>query len=33
MMRLLKGGEGLVFDVKSRLDRTKTPGAIDLWRM
>jgi UDP-N-acetyl-D-galactosamine dehydrogenase len=33
MMRLLKGGKGLVFDVKSKLDRAKKPGAIELWRM
>ncbi|HEX3708937.1 MAG TPA: nucleotide sugar dehydrogenase, partial [Pseudolabrys sp.] len=31
--RLLKGGKGIVLDVKSKLDRAKKPGAIDLWRM
>jgi UDP-N-acetyl-D-galactosamine dehydrogenase len=31
--RLLKNGKGIVLDVKSKLDRAKKPGAIDLWRM
>jgi len=31
--RLLKGGEGIVFDVKSKLDRTQKPERIDLWRL
>jgi UDP-N-acetyl-D-galactosamine dehydrogenase len=30
---LLKGGQGVVLDVKSRLDRTQKPGGIDLWRL
>jgi UDP-N-acetyl-D-glucosamine/UDP-N-acetyl-D-galactosamine dehydrogenase len=30
---LLKGGEGIVLDVKSRLDRTTTPTGIELWRL
>jgi UDP-N-acetyl-D-galactosamine dehydrogenase len=30
---LLKGGEGIVLDVKSRLDRAQTPKGIDLWRL
>jgi UDP-N-acetyl-D-glucosamine/UDP-N-acetyl-D-galactosamine dehydrogenase len=31
--RLLKQGEGIVFDVKSRLDRAQKPQGIDLWRL
>jgi UDP-N-acetyl-D-glucosamine/UDP-N-acetyl-D-galactosamine dehydrogenase len=31
--KLLKGGEGVVLDVKSKLDRTQTPKGIDLWRL
>lgn len=31
--RLLKGGEGIVLDVKSKLDRAKKPKGIDLWRL
>jgi UDP-N-acetyl-D-galactosamine dehydrogenase len=31
--KLLKGGRGLVFDVKSRLDRAQTPQGIELWRL
>ncbi len=31
--QLLKGGEGIVLDVKSRLDRAQTPKGIDLWRL
>ena len=30
--KLLKGGQGIVLDVKARLDRTKKPEGIDLWR-
>jgi len=30
--RLLKGGEGIVLDIKARLDREKKPRGIDLWR-
>lgn len=30
---LLKGGEGLVFDVKSLLARETKPGNIELWRL
>jgi UDP-N-acetyl-D-galactosamine dehydrogenase len=33
MTHLLKGGKGIVLDVKSKLDRAKKPEAIDLWRM
>jgi UDP-N-acetyl-D-galactosamine dehydrogenase len=33
MMRLLKGGEGAVVDVKSRLDRNGKPEAVELWRL
>lgn len=31
--RLLKGGEGVVLDVKSVLDRSAKPKGIDLWRL
>jgi len=31
--RLLKGGKGAVLDVKSKLDRSQKPEAIDLWRL
>jgi UDP-N-acetyl-D-galactosamine dehydrogenase len=31
--RLLKGGQGVVLDVKSKLDRAQKPGGIDLWRL
>jgi UDP-N-acetyl-D-galactosamine dehydrogenase len=31
--KLLKGGEGIVFDVKSKLDRAQKPRGIDLWRL
>jgi UDP-N-acetyl-D-galactosamine dehydrogenase len=30
---LLKGGSGIVLDVKSQLDRGARPGDIDLWRL
>jgi UDP-N-acetyl-D-galactosamine dehydrogenase len=30
--RLLKGGQGIVLDVKARLDRMKKPEGIELWR-
>jgi UDP-N-acetyl-D-galactosamine dehydrogenase len=33
MTRLLRGGEGLVFDVKSVLDRGSKPTGIELWRL
>jgi len=33
MTRMLKDGKGLVFDVKSVLDRAATPGGIELWRL
>ena len=29
--RLLKGGKGMVLDVKSMLDRSQKPEGIDLW--
>ncbi len=32
MARLLKGGEGIVLDVKSMLDRAGKPSGIELWR-
>ena len=31
--RLLKGGEGVVLDVKSKLDRRAKPAGIELWRL
>jgi UDP-N-acetyl-D-galactosamine dehydrogenase len=31
--RLLKGGQGIVLDVKSRLDRARKPEGIELWRL
>jgi UDP-N-acetyl-D-galactosamine dehydrogenase len=31
--RLLKGGSGIVLDVKSRLDRRARPDKIELWRL
>jgi len=31
--KLLKGGEGIVLDVKSKLDRAQKPKGIDLWRL
>jgi UDP-N-acetyl-D-galactosamine dehydrogenase len=31
--QLLKGGQGTVLDVKGRLDRSKKPADIDLWRL
>jgi UDP-N-acetyl-D-galactosamine dehydrogenase len=30
---LLKGSEGVVLDVKSRLDRASKPAGIELWRL
>jgi UDP-N-acetyl-D-galactosamine dehydrogenase len=30
--RLLKHGEGIVLDIKAKLDRDKKPEGIDLWR-
>src|SRR5215510_1341273 len=30
---LLKEGQGIVLDVKAKLDRAKKPGGIDLWRL
>ena len=31
--KLLKGGQGAVLDVKSKLDRAQRPKEIDLWRL
>ena len=31
--KLLKGGQGIVLDVKSKLDRAQRPKEIDLWRL
>jgi UDP-N-acetyl-D-galactosamine dehydrogenase len=33
LARLLKGGKGIVLDVKSRLDRGQKPEGVDLWRL
>jgi UDP-N-acetyl-D-galactosamine dehydrogenase len=33
MRQLLKGGQGTVIDVKSRLDRAQKPEGVDLWRL
>ena len=30
---LLADGEGLVLDVKSKLDRAAVPAGIELWRL
>jgi UDP-N-acetyl-D-galactosamine dehydrogenase len=30
--KLLKDGEGIVLDIKAKLDRDKKPKGIDLWR-
>ncbi|HET9715215.1 MAG TPA: nucleotide sugar dehydrogenase [Pseudolabrys sp.] len=31
--RLLKDGQGIVLDVKAKLDRAKKPEGVDLWRL
>jgi UDP-N-acetyl-D-galactosamine dehydrogenase len=31
--RLLKGGRGIVFDIKAKLDPAATPSGIELWRL
>jgi UDP-N-acetyl-D-galactosamine dehydrogenase len=33
MTRLLKPGQGVVLDVKSKLDRATKPSAVELWRL
>jgi UDP-N-acetyl-D-galactosamine dehydrogenase len=33
MASMLKDGKGLVFDVKSVLDRKATPAGVELWRL
>ncbi len=33
MQRLLRGGQGIVFDIKSKLDRAGKPAGIELWRL
>ena len=33
IQRLLRGNEGLVLDVKTRLDRDLCPAGIELWRL
>jgi UDP-N-acetyl-D-galactosamine dehydrogenase len=31
--KLLKGGEGIVLDIKAKLNRAEKPKGIDLWRL
>ena len=33
VQRLLRDGSGLVFDIKTKLDRVAKPAAIELWRL
>ncbi len=33
MKKLLRGGEGIVLDVKGKLERAKKPAGIELWRL
>lgn len=33
VIKLLKGGQGVVLDIKSQLDRATKPEGIDLWRL
>lgn len=33
IQKLLLNGEGLVLDIKARLDRTKQPAGVELWRL
>ncbi len=33
IQRLLRGGEGIVLDVKTKLDRVSKPADIELWRL
>jgi UDP-N-acetyl-D-glucosamine/UDP-N-acetyl-D-galactosamine dehydrogenase len=33
MQRLLRGGNGVVLDVKSKFDRGSKPEGIELWRL
>jgi UDP-N-acetyl-D-galactosamine dehydrogenase len=33
VIRLLKDNEGIVLDVKRRLDRSAKPAGIELWRL
>ncbi len=33
VQRLLRGGEGLVLDIRGTLDRAEKPAGIDLWRL
>ena len=33
IVRLLKGGCGIVFDVKAKLDPAATPPGVELWRL
>ena len=33
VVKLLKGRQGIVLDVKAKLDRAKKPEGIDLWRL
>jgi UDP-N-acetyl-D-galactosamine dehydrogenase len=33
IQKLLNGGQGLVLDVKMKLERSKLPAGIELWRL
>ncbi len=33
VQKLLAGGQGLVMDIKGRLDRAATPTGVELWRL
>jgi UDP-N-acetyl-D-galactosamine dehydrogenase len=33
VQKLLAGGQGLVMDIKGRLDRAATPKGVELWRL
>jgi UDP-N-acetyl-D-glucosamine/UDP-N-acetyl-D-galactosamine dehydrogenase len=33
IVKLLKGGQGIVLDVKAKLDRSQKPKGVDLWRL
>ena len=33
IVKLLRQGQGIVLDVKAKLDRAKKPEGIDLWRL
>ncbi len=33
IQKLLSGGQGLVLDVKMKLERSELPAGIELWRL